>query len=85
MTAHLRGDAQPEQGELEEVRIEQRRLALALAPDQPAGERPERDHADRDQEADELPAFLPDEDADHDSDAPSPPMIAQKTMIAVSP
>ena len=47
--------------------VEQCRPALALAPDQPAGQRPERDEADRDQDADELPALLPDEDADHDA------------------
>jgi hypothetical protein len=35
---HLRRDAQPEQVVFEEVGIEQRRLALALAPDEPASE-----------------------------------------------
>ena len=58
---------EPEQVVLEEVGIEQRRLALALAPHEPAGERPERDEADRDQDADVLAALLPDEDAEHDA------------------
>ncbi len=51
----------------EEVGVEQRRLARALAPHEPAGERPEGEQADRDQDADELAALLPDEDADHDA------------------
>ena len=42
-------------------------LPSRLRRDEPAGERAERDEADRDQEADELPALLPDEDADHDA------------------
>ena len=42
-------------------------LPSALAPDEPVGEGGERDGADGHQEADELAALLPDEDAEHDA------------------
>ena len=46
----LPGDPDPEGRELEQVRIEQGHLALAMPPHEPAGERPQRDGADRDQQ-----------------------------------
>ena len=41
-------------------------LPVTLAAHEPPGEQRERDRADRDQQADELAAFLPDEDAEHE-------------------
>ena len=64
---HLGGDPEPEALRGEQVRIDQRRGAGALAPHQPAGQEHERDHAERDQRAHELAALLPDQDAEHDA------------------
>ena len=51
----------------EQVGVEQRRLALALAAHQPPGQPGHRDRADRDQRGDGLAAFLPHQDAEHDA------------------
>ena len=59
--------AEPEDGRLEEIGIDQRRLALALAPPEPPRERPEPDRAGCEQRADRFAALLPDENAEHDS------------------
>ena len=64
---HLLGNPDPEMGGREQVRVEQGQLALALAPDQPVGERREGEDADRDERSDPLAALLPDEDAQHDA------------------
>ena len=45
--------------------IEQRHLPLAMAPHEPAGERPQRERADRDQQHDVVAALLPHQDAQH--------------------
>ena len=63
----LRRDAEPEVLRLEEAGVDQRRLALALALDEPPGERAERDEADREEHADRSAALLPDEDPEHDA------------------
>ena len=63
----LRRDPEPEVLRREQADVEQRRLALALAPAQPPDERPERDRADGDERADRLAALLPDEDPEHDA------------------
>ena len=42
-------------------------LPLALAPHEPAGERDQGHSADGHEQADELAALLPDEDAEHDA------------------
>ena len=62
---HLPGEPDPEVREREQLRIEQRHLPLAVAPHEPAGERPQRERADRDQQQDVVPALLPHEDAEH--------------------
>ena len=62
---HLPGDPEPEVREREQIRIEQRHLALAMAPHEPAGERPQRERADRDQQHDVVAALLPHQDAQH--------------------
>ena len=61
----LSRDSEPEQLGLEQVRVQQHRLARALAPHQPPGQEPERDHPERKQQTDRLTAFLPHQDAQH--------------------
>ena len=51
----------------EQVRIDQRRLAVTLAPAQPERQSDERQHADREDGTDVLPALLPDQDGQHDA------------------
>ena len=63
---HLLGDADAEVQVREELRVEQGGLAASLALDEPVGERREGDRAHGDDETDELAAFLPDEDPQHD-------------------
>ena len=60
-------DPEPEVLRLEEARVDQRRLALALALPEPPGERAEADDADREQRADRRAALLPDQDPEHDA------------------
>src|SRR4029079_2803494 len=55
---------------VEEARTGGGRLAGPLAPGEPAGERQERDDADRQQQPDELPALLPHEDSDNQTAQP---------------
>src|SRR5262249_2907508 len=62
----LRGDPQAEVLRLEEAGVEQRRLSLALAANEPPGERAETDDAEREQRDHEVAALLPDEDPEHD-------------------
>ena len=64
---HLALDTRGEVRGLEETGVEQGDLATPLAAGEPPGERAERDGADRHEEQDELAAFLPHEDAEHDS------------------
>ena len=47
----LPGDPEPEQLGLEQVRVQQHRLARALAPHQPPRQEPERDRPDRQKQA----------------------------------
>ena len=62
---HLTRDAGGEVRMPEQVRVEQRDLLLALAPDQPPGQRHQRDCPDSHEQADELAALLPDQDPEH--------------------
>ena len=64
---HRLTDADPEVREPEQVRVEQREFACALAFDEPPGEERQPDRAERDEQEDRLAAFLPDEDAEDDS------------------
>ena len=64
---HLAGDPEPEELRLEQVRIDQRGLACALAAHEPPGERAERDGPDREQRRDGLAALLPDQDPEDDA------------------
>ena len=61
------GDPEAEVLRAEEVGVDQRGLALALALDEPPRERAERDEADGEQRDDGAAALLPDEDAEHDA------------------
>ena len=54
-------------GLAEQVRVEQGHLVLALAPHEPPGQRDQGDRPDRHEQDDELPALLPDQDAEHDA------------------
>ena len=47
--------------------VEQGDLCLALAPDEPPGQRDQRHGPDRHEQADELAALLPDQDPEHDA------------------
>jgi hypothetical protein len=67
---HLPGDPQAEDRRLEQLGVDQRRLPLALAAQEPPREGPEPDDADREQRRHGLAAFLPDEDAEHDAAHP---------------
>ncbi len=58
-------DSEAEELGLEEVRVEQRGLALALSAAEPPDERDRADSAHREENADPLAALLPDEDAEH--------------------
>ena len=53
--------------EPEQARVEQGRLPRPLAPHKPVGEQRKGDRSDRDQQSDELAAFLPDENAEHEA------------------
>jgi hypothetical protein len=50
--------------------VDQRRLAAALAPQQPPDERAHGDRAGRDERGDRLAALLPDQDPEHDAAHP---------------
>ena len=63
----LAGDPEPEDGRAEQVGIEQRQLALTLAPDEPDSERSERRHPDQHEHRDGRSPSFPDEDAEHDA------------------
>ena len=54
-------------GNLNRPGSSKRRLPRPLAPHEPVGEQRERDRSDRDQQADELAAFLPDENAEDEA------------------
>ena len=51
----------------EQIRVEQRRLPLPLAPHEPVDQRRHGDRADRQERTDGFAAFLPDQDAQHDA------------------
>ena len=59
-------DAEVEELLLEEIGVEERGLALALPPDQPAEQRNREDDAGAHQQAHRLAALLPGQDAEHE-------------------
>ena len=63
----LSRDAQPEQLRREQIRVDQRRLSLALAAHEPPGEQGQGDDADCQQGGNGLATLLPHEDAQHDA------------------
>ena len=67
LLGHLTGDAEPEVLGGEQRRVDQGRLAGAMAAHQPPGEQSEADRTDGDQRDDRFTALLPDEDAEHDA------------------
>ena len=67
---HLSGDPEPEHLRSEQVRVDQRRLPLALAVDEPVAERSQSDRADDQECRDRLPALLPHEDAQDEAAHP---------------
>ena len=60
-------DPEAEQLGREQRRVEQRRLAVALAADEPEHQGDQRRHPNRKQRRDRLAALLPDQDAEHDA------------------
>ena len=64
---HLLGGADPEVREPEQVRVEEGRLGFALLSHEPVGQRSERDRTDRDEQPDQLAAFLPHQNAEDDA------------------
>ena len=63
----LLGDPEPEDPGLEQLRVQQRRLPLALAPAKPEDQRGQGQRPDYQERGDRLAAFLPDQDAEDDA------------------
>jgi hypothetical protein len=63
----LLGDPEPEQLGREQLRVEQRRPPLPLAPDEPPDQRRHGDHAERQERGHGLSPLLPHQDAEHDA------------------
>jgi hypothetical protein len=63
----LLGDSEPEVGVPEEVWVKEGRRPFAVAADQPTGQRPERERADRDGQPDELAPLLPGQNPQDDA------------------
>jgi hypothetical protein len=64
---HLVRDPQQEDLGAEQARVDQRGLAVPLAPHEPGGQHRHADHADQQQRGDGPAALLPHQDAEHDA------------------